>query len=190
MTLTEEVSEQLRQLQMLMHRAVMQKFAQSGGFHNPHRGQGRVLAALKIKPEISQKELTYLLNMSRQSLAELLAKLEKNGYITREPSKTDRRVSTIKLTEEGAKAAENLKDNTTDMEILLDSFSEEELETFHDLLGRLIANFEEKFPGCSYEERRAMVEQFMSMRRRGGYPPCHDTYQARGFTHSRGDDKE
>jgi DNA-binding MarR family transcriptional regulator len=79
MTLTEEVSEQLRQLQMLMHRAVMQKFAQSGGFHNPHRGQGRVLAALKIKPEISQKELTYLLNMSRQSLAELLSKLEKNG---------------------------------------------------------------------------------------------------------------
>lgn len=34
-----------------------------------HIGQGRVLAILKLKPEISQRDLSYLLDMSKQSLA-------------------------------------------------------------------------------------------------------------------------
>ena len=56
-------------------------------FMNPHRGQGRVLSILKLKPEITQKELTYLLDMSKQALGELLKKLENCGYITRTPSR-------------------------------------------------------------------------------------------------------
>ena len=44
--------------------------------------------------------------MRPQSLGELLSKLEKNGYILRTPSETDRRVMNIKLTDEGIKATE------------------------------------------------------------------------------------
>ena len=66
------INGQLQQLQMLMHRTMFNHF---GKMHNPHRGQGRVLAILKLKPVISQKELTYLLNMSKQSVAELITKL-------------------------------------------------------------------------------------------------------------------
>ncbi len=46
---------------------------------NPYKGQGRVLALLKMQPEIMQKELGYLLDISTQALAELLNKLEKKG---------------------------------------------------------------------------------------------------------------
>ena len=87
------VTEQLRQIQMLMyHRALFQHFMWGGSAYNRHRGQGRVLGILRMKPELSQRELTYLLNMSKQALAELLFKLEKSGYITREPSEEDKRV--------------------------------------------------------------------------------------------------
>ena len=56
---------------------------------------------LKLKPEISQKELSDLLDMRPQSLGELLGKLERNGYITRTPSERDQRVLIIRLTDAG-----------------------------------------------------------------------------------------
>ena len=56
---------------------------------DPHRGQGRVLAILAENPEISQKKLSFLLDMRNQSLSELLAKLEKAGLITRVPSEEE-----------------------------------------------------------------------------------------------------
>ena len=91
--LRNEVTRQLQQLQTLMHRMAFHGFSVEGKpVHNPYRGQGRVLAILKERPEISQKELTDLLEMSRQGAAELLAKLEKNGLIRRYPSAEDRRV--------------------------------------------------------------------------------------------------
>jgi DNA-binding MarR family transcriptional regulator len=78
-------------LEMLMRRSHMHKFRSHGPFGNPHGGQGRVMAILKMQPEIGQKELGYLLDMSKQSLAELLGKLEKSGYITRTQSEQDHR---------------------------------------------------------------------------------------------------
>ncbi|QAT60176.1 MULTISPECIES: MarR family winged helix-turn-helix transcriptional regulator [Tissierellales] len=156
------INEQLQQLQMLMHRASFHDFIRGGWVHNPYRGQGRVLAILKMKPEISQKELTYLLNMSKQSLAELLAKLEKSGYITREPSEEDKRIMTIKLTEEGMKAAENVDDKTLETEKILDCLNDEELAAFSDYLGRIIKRYEEQFPDEDFEQRHKSMEEFMS----------------------------
>ena len=50
-------------------------------YGDSRRGQGRVLAILKMQPEISQKELLYLLDMRPQSLGELLSKLEKTDTL-------------------------------------------------------------------------------------------------------------
>jgi DNA-binding MarR family transcriptional regulator len=153
------INEQLQQLQMLMHRTMFSHF---GKMHNPHRGQGRVLALLKMKPEISQKELTYLLNMSKQAVAELIAKLEKSGYITREPSEADRRVMTVKLTEEGAKAGTNVDDNAFETAKIFECLNDDELAAFSDYLGRVIKRYEEQFPDEDFEQRRQMMENFMS----------------------------
>ncbi|MBS4534038.1 MarR family transcriptional regulator [Clostridium sp. D2Q-14] len=84
-------------LQWLLHRHYHQHRMVCGPMGNPHRGQGRVLSLLKIQPEITQKELTYLLDMRPQSLGELLARLEQNGYITCTTSEKDRRSIDIKL---------------------------------------------------------------------------------------------
>jgi DNA-binding MarR family transcriptional regulator len=155
------ITEQLQQLQMLMHRISFYGFMRDVKAHNPHRGQGRVLAILKMKPEISQRDLTYLLGMSKQSIAQLLDKLEKNGYITREPSEEDKRVMNIKLTEEGMKTAEDIDDSTPETAKILDCLNDEELAAFSDYLGRIIKRYEEQFPGEDFEQRRKSIKEFM-----------------------------
>lgn len=156
------IGEQLQQLQLLMHRTSLHNFMGNGKTHNPYRGQGRVLAILKMKPEISQRELSYLLNMSKQSIAELLAKLEKSGYITREPSEEDKRISIIKLTEEGMKAADDVEDSTSETSKILDCLNDEELAAFSEYLRRITKRYEEQFPDEDFEQRRKMMEEFMS----------------------------
>jgi DNA-binding MarR family transcriptional regulator len=158
------VAEQLQHLQMLMQRTFFRGFAAGGRMRDPHRGQGRILAMLKMKPEISQRELTYLLGTSKQSLAESLVKLEKSGCITREPSGEDKRVMIIKLTDDGKKAADfvDFENETGAAEKILDCLTDDELTAFSGYLGRVIKRYEELFPGPDYEGRRRYMERFMS----------------------------
>ena len=160
------IAEQLQQLQMLMHRASFQSFM-GDRMQNPYRGQGRVLAILKMKPEISQKELGFLLNMSKQALAELLAKLEKSGYITREPSEEDKRVMTIKLTESGLNAAGDVGEGAPETAKIFDCLNDEELAAFSGYLARIIERYEDLFPGEDFKERFRMMEAFMHRYGRG-----------------------
>ena len=162
------ITEQLQQLQLLMQRMAFQGFVRGGRTRSPHRGQGRVLAILKMKPEISQKELNYLLGMSKQSLAELLSKLDKSGYITRESSEEDKRVTMIKLTDEGMKVADDMDDDRSESSKALDCLDDEELAKFSEYLSRIIKQYEEYFPGEDFEERRKTMHAFV-LRYRSGY---------------------
>jgi DNA-binding MarR family transcriptional regulator len=132
---------QLTRVEWLLHRYHQQNHMHFGPMGDPRRGQGRVLAILKLQPEISQKDLSYLLDMRPQSLGELLSKLEKNGYITREPSETDRRVMNIKLTKEGLKATESTEQEFS-FDKLFECLSEEEQKTMSGFLDRIIKTLE------------------------------------------------
>jgi DNA-binding MarR family transcriptional regulator len=158
------VFEQFQHLQMLMHRASFHGFMTGRKTRDPHRGQGRVLVILKMKPEISQRELTYLLGTSKQSLAETLAKLEKSGFITRETSGNDKRVMIIRLTDEGKNAAESIdiENETGVTDKIFDCLSDDELTALSAYLDRIIKRYEELFPGPDYEGRRRYMERFMS----------------------------
>lgn len=158
----EEILEQFTHLHTLLHRYRMQNLRNFGPFSNPHRGQGRVLSILKMKPEISQKELTYLLDMSRQALAELLSKLEKNGYIERETSEEDRRSFNVKLTEKGAAAAGKMDDDTPpELDKVFDCLSDEELSNLSEYLKRIIEGLQKQFGGDNEDFRKQMMEKFM-----------------------------
>ena len=173
------INEQLQHLQMLMHRAMINH---RGKTHSPLRGQGRVLAILKLKPEMSQKELTYLLNMSKQAAAELIVKLEKGGYITREPSEDDKRVMIIKLTEEGAKAATVPDDNAFETTKIFDCLNNDELTRLSEYLERIIKQYEAQFPDDDFDLRRQMMERFMSV-----YGHRHGDFE-RDFEHEHNHD--
>ena len=113
-----------------------------GGWRDGRGGQGRVLALLARNPEISQRELTFLLGLSRQALAELLAKLEQKGLIERSQSDEDRRVVLVSLTEPGHEAAREIGERMNRRSSLLDPLTDEEAGQFADYLDRIIEPLE------------------------------------------------
>ncbi|WP_086350885.1 MarR family winged helix-turn-helix transcriptional regulator [Candidatus Enterococcus clewellii] len=131
-------------LEGLLHRYFAWKRREQGPHANPHKGQGRILSILKLQPEITQKEMTYLLDMRPQSLGELLNKLEKSGFITREASEEDRRVMVVKLTDEGAKEVEKMSE--TEEETIFDILTDEEQEQFSTIIDKLTKAVEAEMP--------------------------------------------
>ncbi|WP_407309443.1 MarR family winged helix-turn-helix transcriptional regulator [Desulfosporosinus sp. SB140] len=160
-----DLSDQFVRLEWLLHRYHLQNHRHHGPMGDPHRGQGRVLALLKLKPEISQKELSDILDIRSQSLGELLAKLERNGYITRTPSPTDRRVMNVRLTEAGRESS-GQNEQHLDSEALFSCLNEEEQAALSDYLSRIISALEQQ------TDREAKLEF-------RGHPP----FGGRGFGH-------
>jgi len=171
-----DIYEKLATLQWLMKRHQMFCQAESGPFADTTRGQGRILAMLKIQPEIATKELAYLLGIRQQSLNELLNKLEKNGYVERKPSENDKRVMIVHLTEKG----KQIQQPEADYEKIFDCLLPNELEQLAQYLDRIIAAFQAQDKNASDERDRtadwmnrarermgnAHFDQLMSMRER------------------------
>lgn len=131
-----EMNEQFMKLQHDLRRYYHRQMAKNQGF-GPHRGQGRVLALLKMNPEISQKDLTFVLGMRPQSVGELLQKLEDKELITREASEEDRRVMIIRLTDLGKEEAEKLSEAPDLGKELFSDFSDEEKVEWTRLVEKL-----------------------------------------------------
>lgn len=140
-----ELLELFRSIEWLLRKRYQYHRRVHGPMGDPYRGQGRILSLLKMKPEISQKELTFLLNMRPQSLGELLSKLEQNGYIVRTASETDRRQVDIRLTEAGSEAAEK-GGQYTDSDDMFACLSLQEQDTLKEYLNRIIAGLEQNMP--------------------------------------------
>jgi|SRR5690554_3246597 len=139
-----ELLNQIFRLQRLLGKYFHYKYMQHGPMANTHRGQGRILVLLKLKPKISQKELSQILDMRPQSLGELLEKLEKNGYITRTPSEKDQRILNVCLTEAGKELAKQ-KQQQSDTNDLFIRLNDREQAALRDYLDRVIETLEQKF---------------------------------------------
>ena len=107
------------------------------------KGQGRVLALLKLRDGISTKELATILDLRVSSLNETLGKMEKAGLVERRPSEADKRVMLIFLTEKG-KGQQQDEPSEEPSAFMFKGFSDEELETLEAFLDRMIANIEEE----------------------------------------------
>lgn len=118
---------------------------------DPMRGQGRVLALLRLHPETGQKELAYLLDMRPQSLSELITKLERRGYVKRTQSQDDKRSVIITITEEGFKAEQP---DGLESDPVFDCLSEDEQAKLSEYLDKLIARLE------ALEEEHGKGERF------------------------------
>jgi DNA-binding MarR family transcriptional regulator len=172
-----DLYDKFYRLQWLMKRRHLQNFAEFGPMADPTRGQGRVLAILRMQEEISTKDLSYLLGIRQQSLNELLNKLEKGGFVTRTQSETDRRVMMVKLTEKG----KNAKSESVNLGGVFDCLSEDERIAFGRCLDKIIESLEAQLDDESEGEDfdwirnakekfgREHMERLMAMRR-GGFP--------------------
>lgn len=102
-----------------------------------------VLGALHSGEKRSQTDLARLAKVEQSSMAQLLARMQRDGLITREPDPEDRRSSLISLS---AEARERLP---AGREVLLQGardmtrgLSDAEVETLVSLLERVLANIE------------------------------------------------
>ena len=145
-----ELFEKLSRLQWLLHRHHLRTHTESGPMSDPTRGQGRIFAILKMKDGISTKDLSYLLGIRISSLNELLSKMARNGYITREPSEEDRRVMLIRLTEKG----KNEPQREWNPDSIFSCLTDDEQTAFSDYLDRIIAALEEELGGEADEEEK------------------------------------
>ena len=82
------------------------------------------------------------LDIKSSSLSELVAKVEKNGYITKEKLLEDKRNVILKLTHLGvSKAKEFELQREKDAELLVKELSEEEKEKLQELLDKTLVSW-------------------------------------------------
>lgn len=139
MTLVQKAGRMAR----LMHRYIKLNAEAHGGMGDPLQGQGRVLAMLQAKPETTQKELCFLLGMRQQSLSELLSKLEEKGFVERQKSEEDGRVTLVKLTEAGKAAVPDLDEIDPDEDVF-GVLDDETRATFEQAVDTLSDSLKEK----------------------------------------------
>lgn len=159
----EDLFGQFGKLNWLFHKYNMKNHLAFGPMGDPYRGQGRILSLLKMQPEMSQKDLSFILGIRPQSLGELLCKLEKAGYIEREISETDRRAMNIRLTEEGKKVADHMESGHK----LFSCLSDDEREQLGGYLQRIIDSIgkelgdDDMYIGMDMEEMKKFLKENM-----------------------------
>lgn len=121
-----------------------------------HRGQGRVLALLRLHPEIGQRKLAHLLDMRPQSLGEVLMRLERAGLISRAQAKNDRRAFVISLTAEGKKAADAVGDEQRETDRIFDFLTKDEREHLTTLLTHVREELQKKAGGPQPEAAKTV----------------------------------
>jgi MarR family transcriptional regulator for hemolysin len=109
-------------------------------------GQIPVLVALKKGKALPQAELARIARVEQPSMAQLLARMERDGLIQRIPDPADKRSRLISLTAAADKnlapARAVLLSGTAQA---LEGFSEEEIASFVSMLQRLNANIDRAY---------------------------------------------
>ena len=144
---TRELYKKLGHIGRLTHMWAAQQRGRTGlGRIDTTRGQGRILAALKLKDGIATRELAYVLGIRVPSLNEALSKLENAGYIVREPDPRDRRVQLITLTDLGRALTNQMGEGEPEGDNIFEVLTEQERANLNDYLDKLIARMHEDLP--------------------------------------------
>lgn len=106
---------------------------------------GNVLTALyQNDGMLTMKEIANRIGKDKSTVTPLVEKLLKLGYVEKEKSQKDKRVTYIRLTEKGMQIESKYNEISRDVrDTAYRNFSDEEKETFLRLLKRLNDNFTE-----------------------------------------------
>ena len=101
--------------------------------------QFAALAVLAEKPGASQRELGDVLEIDRSTIADLVARLERNGLVAREQDTQDRRRNVLKLTQAGEHELTALRPQVDAVEpAMTGALSEAEVSELRRLLRKLL----------------------------------------------------
>ena len=105
---------------MKKHRCVVQNYLNKFGLYI---GQPRVLFYLEDNPGISQKELSEMLDISKEATSVSTRRLQKAGFLERNECQKDRRINLLSLSDQGLAIVKELRLNFD----IINSFMFEEL---------------------------------------------------------------
>ena len=104
-------------------------------------GQPKVLRCLAARGPCSQRVLADYCEVDPSAICRMLDSMERDGFLLRRPSKTDRRTGEVTLTEKGRETFAAWDSQLTQLEDwMLQGFSEEERAQLRDFLARAYRN--------------------------------------------------
>jgi DNA-binding MarR family transcriptional regulator len=99
-----------------------------------------VLAALAAGPELSQQDLSRLLNLDPTTVVTVIDEMERNQHVERRRNPADRRRYNLILTESGREALATADQVATEVEsAFFGALAEDERESLRKMLGVLMA---------------------------------------------------
>ena len=105
---------------------------------DPFSGQYKCLFLLDEADSISQRKLASILEIRSTSLSELLAKLQKKGYVSRTVSEKDKRTYLISLTPKGKEEVARVRSmRLRDHHELTDPLTLEDKTELHRILSKI-----------------------------------------------------
>lgn len=117
------------------HHSIVQTYLNELGLY---MGQPRVLFYLEEHPKISQRELSEMLDISKEATSVSTRRLEKGGFIERHECLNDRRINLLNLSDKGFKVVKDLRENFDKINNLmfvdLDKNEKEELRRMLEIM--------------------------------------------------------
>ena len=106
--------------------------------------RGRIIFALWGKDGVPIKTLCEKTSLDKSTLTGIIDRLERDGYIERKPSQTDKRSTLICLTGKEQEFAKHIQKVSNQMnKIFYKGFSDEEIMQFDSMLERILVNCKE-----------------------------------------------
>lgn len=114
------------------------------GFVDFASSHGNILFQLSVQEKLTMRELSKKINRDKSTTTVLVRKLEKEGLISVESDKNDKRNKYIFLSEKGKKYNQATKNISEELlSTFYKDFTEEEKENFINYLERIEKNFED-----------------------------------------------
>lgn len=131
------------QLLLRAERLASDRFTQLVG-ENVTLRQFAVLAAIAESPGASQKEIGDTSGVDRSTLAEMLGRMERRGWIARKASKADARARAVNLTDAGEEMLESVSRHARAADAaILDALPSAKRKSFVNTLRKLAKFYEE-----------------------------------------------
>ena len=137
----EEIVWKLRRLHALSRRGAPHRpqTPEDAAEEQQNHSRGRMMGILADRGPMSQTALAAVLDIRPQSLSELAAKAECEGFASRTPSEEDRRQTIVSLTDAGrARVAAFREAHRRHAEEFLSPLDEEEKKTLRSILDKII----------------------------------------------------
>lgn len=124
---------------------VFEKLLSEYGIREFNGAQGRILFVLWEKDNIPIRELSEKTGLAKTTLTSMLDRLEKSRHIMRAFDPSDRRTVRIRLTESARSMQEKYDEVSAKMnEIFYGGFTDGEILSFENSLGKILENLIEK----------------------------------------------